>query len=827
MSWPRRLLRWGLILGAAGILLSIAAVGIAYWLISPRLPNVAEIRDIRLQVPLKVLSSDGKLIAVFGETRRTPVRFAQIPERVRNVFVAIEDARFYEHPGIDVVGIGRAVWLLATSDRERVPGGSTITQQVARNFFLSPEYSFSRKISEIFLALKMERELTKDEILELYLNKIFFGYRSYGVAAAADFYYGKTLDQLTLAEAAMLASIPKFPSSGNPLHNPERALERRNYVLQRMQEVGFIDAAQLRAALAEPDHAHPHEPPVEVEAPYLAEMVRLAALEKLGNDAMTAGYSVYTTVNSRFQDAANAAVRGGLMSYDRRHGYRGAESHVELAADAGPDAWSTALAPFRPLAGLVPGLVTTVDADTAQVFLQDGQAVDLTLESVAWAQPYLSENSRGPAPKKVSDALHVGDVVRLARNEEGAWELAQLPKAQAALVSLDPEDGAVRALVGGFSFALSKFNRATQTSRNPGSSFKPFVYSAAFERGFNAASIVNDAPLALPDPSRPDGVWRPSNDDEKFEGPMRLREAMVRSRNLVSVRVLDAIGVRYARDYISRFGFPLSALPENLSLALGTSSVPPIAMARGYSVFANGGYLVDPYFIERVEDDRGTVVFREQPARACRGCPERLTATAEPVGATAQDLSTLLGNAAPTPTPAPAPTPVAGQEVPVKLAPRAIDERNAFLITSLMHDVVLRGTGRGAMELGRNDLAGKTGTTNEHRDAWFSGFNDSLVATTWIGFDDFTSLGRGEFASKASIPIWVAYMKVALDGVPEHEPQVPNGITTARITAGGQLLDGGDGIVEMFKVEDIARMAAMRQAQESEQQSEQQPYEIF
>jgi len=828
MSWPRRLLRWGLILAATGLLLSIAAVGIAYWLISPRLPDVAEIRDIRLQVPLKVLSADGKLIAVFGETRRTPVRFADIPERVRNAFVAIEDARFYEHPGIDVVGIGRAVWLLATTDQERVPGGSTITQQVARNFFLSPEYSFTRKLSEIFLALKMERELTKDEILELYLNKIFFGYRSYGVVAAADFYYGKPLDQLTLAEGAMLASIPKFPSSGNPLHNPERALQRRNYVLQRMQEVGFIDAQQLQAALAEPDHAHPHEPPVEVEAPYLAEMVRLAALERLGNDAMTAGYVIYTTVDARLQDAANAAVRGGLMTYDRRHGYRGAESHVVLAPDASTEAWNAALAPFRPLAGLVPGLVTSVDADIAQAYLQDGQSVDLTLESVAWAQPYLSENSRGPAPKKVSDALQPGDIVRLVRNEEGAWELAQLPKAQAALVSMAPEDGSVRALVGGFSFALSKFNRATQTSRNPGSSFKPFIYSAAFERGFNAASVVNDAPLALPDPSRPDGVWRPSNDDEKFEGPMRLREAMVRSRNLVSVRILDAIGVRFARDYITRFGFPLSALPENLSLALGTSSVPPIAMARGYSVFANGGYLIEPYFIQRVEDDRGHVVFREQPARACRDCKERLSAPpSQPVGSTAQDLSALLGNAAPTPSPAPAPTPDASGNMPVKLAPRAIDERNAFLITSIMHDVVLRGTGRGAMELGRNDLAGKTGTTNEHRDAWFSGFNDALVATTWIGFDDFTSLGRGEFASKASIPIWVAYMRVALDGLPENEPVVPPGITTARISAGGQLLDGGDGIVEMFKVEDIARMAAMRQAQEDQQQDQQQPYEIF
>jgi penicillin-binding protein 1A len=832
MRWFRRILKWGLILGLLGAVLGVAAIGVAYWLIAPRLPDVTELRDVRLQVPMRVLSADGRLIAVFGETRRTPVPVKDIPEQVRNAFIAIEDARFYEHPGIDVVGIARAIWLLASTDRERVPGGSTITQQVARGFFLSPEYSFTRKLTEIFLALRMEQELSKDEILDLYMNKIFFGYRAYGVAAAADFYYGKTLDQLTLPEAAMLASIPKFPSSGNPVSNPARALQRRDYVLQRMLEEGFIDAATHATAVATADTATPHEPPIEVEAPWLAEMVRVFAIEKLGNEALTAGYVVHTTLDSRLQEAANAAVRGTLSDYDRRHGWRGAEARIELATDAGPAQWDAMLAGFRPLAGLVPGLVTEVGPESAQVYLVDRQTVELPLAAMAWARPYLSENSRGPAPKRPADLLARGDVVRLRRADDGGWALSQLPRAQAALVALSPEDGAIGALVGGFSFGLSKFNRATQSNRNPGSSFKPFVYSAAFERGFTAASIVNDAPLVFPDPSRPDGLWKPSNDDDLFEGPMRLREAMVRSRNLVSVRLLDAIGVRYARDYISRFGFAPETLPENLSLALGTSSVPPLAMARGFAVFANGGYLVDPWFVARIDDDRGNTVYAAEPTRACARCPERLAEAGGATG-TAQDLGALLGTVAgPAPATAATPGPEAAQPAAgTRLAPRVIDARNAYLVTSLLRDVVRRGTGRGAMEIGRNDLAGKTGTTNEFRDAWFSGFNDRYVATAWIGQDDFTPLGRGEFASRTALPIWTAFMRAALDGVPESPLEVPSGMTTARIDpASGNLLgglDGESGVLEVFKVEDIARLAAQRDAPDGREDAERQAYEIF
>jgi penicillin-binding protein 1A len=835
----QKILLWGLALAVVGGLAGALAIGIAYWLLAPRLPDVAEIRDVRLQVPLRVMSADGRLIAVFGETRRTPVRIADVPERVRQAFIAIEDARFYQHVGIDLIGIGRAVWLLATTDRERVPGGSTITQQVARNYFLSAEYSFTRKLSEIFLALKLERELEKDEILELYLNKIFFGHRAYGVVAAADFYYGKSLAELDLAEAAMLAAIPKFPSTANPLQNPERARVRRDYVLERMHEEGFIDAAERAAATAQSDHAHPHEPPVETEAPYIAEMIRQFALERLGNEALTAGYVVHATVESRLQDAANAAVRAGLTAYDRRHGYRGAEASVELDAAAGPQQWQAALASYRPIAGLLPGLVIEAGPERAQVALDDGQIAELDLTAVEWARPYLSENSRGPKPTRVDDVLGVGQIVRLARTESGGFSLAQLPKAQAALVGLSPRDGAIRALVGGYSFGLSKFNRAVQSNRQPGSSFKPFVYSAAFERGFTPASIVNDAPVVFPDPSNPEGIWKPSNDDEGFEGPMRLREAMVRSRNLVSVRLLDAIGVRFAHDYITRFGFAPDSLPRELSLALGSSAVAPLDLARGYAAFANGGYLIEPYFVRSIEDDRGNEVFRATPLAVCEDCAESTSAEV-PRTQSAADLSALLGigqAAAATPAVTTEATSTPGSLVTespadapseTRFAPAVLEPRNAYLVASLLSDVIRRGTGRGAMELGRKDLAGKTGTTNEHRDAWFSGFNRELVATTWMGLDDFSSLGKGEFAAQTALPIWIDFMRVALEGLPETEAPQPAGITTVDIDpVSGRLVAAGGGVRELLRVEDVSRLVAETAAAEGEASADRQATDIF
>lgn len=829
----RKLLKWSLILGLTGLVLAAATLGVAYWLIEPRLPNAQQIRDVRMQVPLRVYSRDGKLIAMFGETKRTPVDIGEVPLMVRSAFLAIEDARFYEHPGIDWRGIARAVWLLATTDDRRVPGGSTITQQVARNFFLSNEYSVTRKVAEIFLALRLERELSKDEILELYLNKIFFGYRSYGIAAAAEFYYGKKLSELDLAEAAMLASIPKFPSSGNPLTNPDRALVRRNYVLERMAEIGAISSDQMRAAQAQPNLAFPHEQAIELDAPYLAEMVRVEVIERVGADALEKGYRAITSVDSRMQEAANAAVRDRLLAFDQRKGYRGPEAHLELSELGSVEARRAAVSAYRSVSGLMPALVTESDAAGASILLADGQTVLLELTAVEWARRRAANGVLGPRPKAVSDALAAGDIVRVARDTEGNWRLSQIPRAQAALAAIDPEDGAIRAICGGFSFTLSKFNRATQSNRQPGSSFKPFVYASAFERGFNPASIVNDAPLAFADPSAEGGVWKPQNDNEKFYGPMRLREAMVLSRNLVSVRLLDAVGVGFAREYMQRFGFPPESLPQNLSLALGTSSLPPLSLARGYSVFANGGYGIEPYAIERIENDQGNIIFSANPKRACRQCIAREVESEATGEASAEDLSAVLAGATPAaPVDTPAATPAVPGQPPsdaAMLAPRVIDERNAFLITSVLRDVVKRGTGRGAMVLGRDDLAGKTGTTNNFRDAWFSGFNPSLVATVWMGHDDFSSLGDREFAAQTALPIWIDFMRVALDGVPQLELVIPNGITTARIDAAGNLIaaPGEGGIVEFFKTEDLMRLSVVDESDTEQQDAEQQGIDLF
>jgi penicillin-binding protein 1A len=813
-----RLLRYAIYLALAGVLLGAIALGVTYWLIAPGLPSVEVLKDVRLQVPLRVKSADDKLIATFGETKRTPVGIAAVPTQLKQAFVAAEDADFYTHRGIDLGGITRAVWLTVSTGSKHVAGGSTITQQVARMFFLSPEVSYTRKISEIFLAFRIESALSKDEILELYLNKSFFGHRSYGVAAAAEFYYGKTLEQLTLAESAMLASIPKFPSTGNPLSRPQRALERRGYVLGRMLENRFVDQAQYDAANREPDQARAHEAPVEVDAPYFAELIRREAIDRLGNNALTDGYVVRTTLDSVRQEAATRAVRDGLIAYDRRHGYRGAEAHVELAAGATSAQLEEALAEYRPMSGLVPAIVSSVERDAATVHLADGQDVSLEAKDLEWARPYVSEDRRGAAPKSASDVLKAGDIVRLSRDAEGAWALAQVPAVEAAIVAVDPGDGAVVSLVGGFSFQRSKFNRATQSARQPGSAFKPFLYSAAFDRGFTPASVVNDAPVQFPDPSRPDGMWTPKNDDDSFQGPIRLREALVKSVNLVSVRLLDAIGVRYAREYITRFGLAPDQIPENLSMALGTAAVAPLAMARGYAVFANGGYLVDPYLVREIADRDGNVVYRATPATACADCPN------EPVQAPSQATSSGIAALSPIGSAQAAATPSTTHP-----APRVIDARTAYLVSSLMRDVVKRGTGRGAMVLERNDLAGKTGSTNDHRDAWFSGFNARLAVSCWVGFDDFSSLGRGEFGAKAALPIWVDFMRVALEGVEEQPFDMPPGIARVRIDPGSGMLAGAGegGILEVMKSEDATRLASMPPPMDEQSGAQREAYDVF
>jgi penicillin-binding protein 1A len=813
-------------------LLGIAAVGVTYFIVAPGLPDVETLRDIQLQVPLRVYSHDGRLIGLFGEMRRIPVTLEEVPQSLKNAVLAGEDARFYEHPGVDYQGISRALYTLLTTGEKSV-GGSTITQQLARNFFLTSEKTFTRKIKEIFLALRIERQLAKDEILELYLNKIFLGYRAYGVGAAAETYYGKTVGDLSLAQAAMIAALPKAPSRINPINEPERALERRDYVLGRMRELGFIDRAEYDAAVAERDLAFYHGATAEVSAPYLAEMVRVRALELLGEEAYTGGYEVFTTIDSQLQAAANQAVASGLADYDQRHGYRGPEARVDLGDASTPEQWNEILEPFRPVSGLVPGLVTEVEDELALVYHRNGQTVALELET--WAAPFVSRDRTGPKPKTLHDVLAPGDVIRTRLDDEGKWRLGQIPEVEAALVSLDPRTGDIKALVGGYDFSRSKFNRIVQSKRQPGSSFKPFVYSAALERGFTTASLVNDAPVVFDDPEL-ERAWRPQNFSETFYGPTRLREAMVHSRNLVSIRLLRDTGIEYAREHIARFGFELVELPPNLTLALGSGSVTPLSMARGFAVFANGGFRVEPQFIRTIRDASGAVIFETRPPALCDDCAGEDSApgtedlrSAQVTEPEFRPLEISSDHSAQSSGPAQVRAALADLTNEEVFAPRAISEQNAYLIRSMMMDVVRRGTGARAMELGRNDLAGKTGTTNEQRDAWFSGYNDRLVTSVWVGFDGHEPLGRQEVGGRAALPIWMAFMEVALRDIEDHPPKMPEGLAQARIDPDTGLLSGldnPDSIVEIFEAGKLPPMEAETEGVSQDVSSAEDPYEI-
>jgi penicillin-binding protein 1A len=840
----RRLLRWALLAFAAVSLLGLLALGTLYVVVSSKLPDVQSLRTVELQEPMYVYARDGRLMALFGETRRYPVDIAEVPEQQKQAFIAIEDNSFYRHHGIDFKGIARAVWLLATTDDKRVPGGSTITQQVARQFFLSSEYSYTRKLAEMMLAMKMERELSKDEIFQLYLNKSFFGNRAYGIGAAAEFYYGKKLGELSLDEMATLAGIPKFPSSGNPVSNPGRARIRRDYVLQRMRELGFIDRAQEAAAQAAPMHASPHEIPIEVDAPYVAEMVRREMIARFGGDVLIRGYHVTTTIDPVLQAAAQDAVHDGLVTYDHRHGWRKAEQHFDLAVDEDAATAAARLHGIPAQGGLLPAIVLRSGNGSADVVLADASMVTLDAASSRWT---------GRSP---SALVARGDLVRVRRmdkpvagNDAGkadgnadaaakpavapSWQLDQLPQAQAALVSLNPENGALRALVGGFSFAGNKFNRATQARRQPGSSFKPFLYAAAMERGFNPASIVLDAPVVFKD--RRGHMWRPQNDNGNFAGPMRLREALVQSRNLVSVRLLDAIGIDYARKYISHFGIDEALLPPNLSMSLGTASLPPLMIARGYATFPNGGFRITPWFIDEVRDRDGKLIFKEKPPTACPAC-----AIGSTTAGTVQAANVVAGfdlgpgGSAPAPKPGtdsstakPVAKPAALPADTV-LAPRAIDARVAYQLVSMMRDVVQRGTGTAAKVLGREDVAGKTGSTNDHRDAWFSGFGGDIVTTVWVGRDDFRSLGYREYGGKAALPIWIDYMRVALEDRPIASNDPPEGMVKVAVGAGGQLLPSGSGgITEWVKAEDLERMESYVDTSQDQDAQDEAAFDIF
>ncbi len=799
LSSALRVVGFLVLLGGLGSLLAAAGV---YWYLNPKLPSIEVLKDVQLQVPLRVYSRDGTLIAEFGEKRRSPVVLAEVPANMVKAVLASEDDRFYQHPGVDWQGITRAVvHLLRTG--EKGPGGSTITMQVARNFFLSREKTYVRKLNEILLALKIERELSKDEILELYLNKIFLGHRAYGVGAAAQVYYGKPLDQLDLPQLAMIAGLPKAPSRFNPVVNPERALARRNYVLGRMLELEFITPAEYETAVRSPVTATVHGLKAELEAPYVAEMARVFMEERLGEDAYTGGYRVHTTLDPRLQQAASRSLRQALLAYDRRHGYRGPE--LKLDPELEPEAVEKAIADIADVGGLKPAVVLSLEEQAVTALVKNTGEVQIPWAGLEWARRHIDENRIGPELTRADEILSPGDVIRVELKEDG-WHMAQVPEVEGAIVALDPNDGAVLALSGGFDFYRSKFNRVIQAERQPGSAFKPFVYSAAMENGFTPASMINDAPVVFDDPGI-EAVWRPENYSGRFFGPTRIREALYKSRNLVSIRLVRAIGVPETVEHVKKFGFAESKLPKDLSIALGSVTLTPLELARGYAVLSNGGFLVEPYFVTRTENPGSEILHQATPRRVCRECetmePPVPDVQAKPIKASVTPLPppNAIDDAATFET-----LPDEMEAAQPEPAPRVITARNAWIMNSMMRDVIRRGTGRRALELGRKDLAGKTGTTNDQRDAWFSGFNPNIVTTTWIGFDQLEPLGRGETGARAALPMWIGFMREALRGTPETILEQPEGLITVRIDPdSGRLASAGndDAIFETFYSERV------------------------
>ena len=747
-----------LLVGVFSLFVSgVMLMAFAALLLTPTLPSVDHLAGNHFKVPMRVYTQDGLLIAEFGEEKRIPVKINEVPDLLSKAVLAAEDDSFYFHQGVDFTGIIRATLNNLRSGRT-AEGASTITMQVARNYFLSPEKTFTRKFKEILLAFKIERELSKDQILELYLNKIFLGNRAYGFAAAAQLYYGKQLNELTLPEIAMLAGLPKAPSRDNPLTNPENAAARRNYVLNRMLKLKFIDETAYAQAQQATISASKHPLKFNIDAPYIAEMVRQYMVQAYSEKTYADGFNVYTTISGKDQVAADKALRKGLLAYERRHGYRGPAGRESISSDADKGRLDDVLKDYQAVGELLPAVVLKVEEKSVRVYSQNGNTILLDWPGLAWAQAYIDENTLGPAPKKAADVLRAGDVIYIENIKEEEWALAQVPRVAGGLISLRPSDGAILALSGGFDFYESSFNRIIQAERQPGSSLKPFVYSAALEKGFTAASLISGAPIVVEDANLED-EWRPEDYSRKFFGPTRLRKALSLSLNLVSVRLLRAIGPAFAIEHLTRFGFDPKQLPRNLSLALGTASVTPLQMASAFAVFANGGYRVTPYFIARVEDSNHKVLEEARPAIVCPSCPAATTPVIP-----AADTNTE-GKAAPQP------------------APQVISPENVFIITSIMKDVVTSGTGQAAMELRRKDIAGKTGTTNEHRDAWFSGFNADVVTTAWVGFDQPAPLGAGEVGARAALPIWIDYMRGALQGIAEKPLIPPPGIVTATINS--------------------------------------------
>ncbi|HEY8069760.1 MAG TPA: penicillin-binding protein 1A [Burkholderiales bacterium] len=727
-------------LAAAGAFLAGLVIALAY----PNLPSLEVLTDYQPKIPLRVYTAEGALIGEFGEERRSLVSIKEVPEQLKFAILSAEDERFYQHTGIDYLGVARAAYANLVQGGRR-QGASTITMQVARNFFLSSEKTLTRKLYEALLAFKIENNLQKDQILELYINQIYLGQRAYGFAAAAQIYFGKSLDKLTLGEAAILAGLPKAPSAYNPVANPQRARQRQQYVLRRMRELGHITEQQQADAINAPLQVRRDmDDFAGVHGEYLAEMVRQAVYEQYPEDAYTKGFRVYTTIRKADQEAAYEAVRRGVLSYDRGQGYRGPEAFVELAANAAEDDYEEALSEYSDVDDLKVALVLAANAKAVKVVLRNAETITVSGDGLRFAARALEE--KAAAPRRIQR----GSVIRVQKDEKKNWQIAQLPEAEAAFISLDPANGAVRSLVGGFDFHRSKFNHITQAWRQPGSSFKPFIYSASLEKGFTPATVIADEPIVIEAEVTGSQRWEPKNYDGKFEGPMRMRTALAKSKNMVSIRILQSIDPKYAQDYVTRFGFDADKHPPYLTMALGAGSVTPLQMARAYAVFANGGYLVQPYFIDKIVDDRGN-----------------------PLGA--------------------ANPPHAGDE-----SLRVIDARNAFIMDSMLQDVTRYGTAASVAKLGRHDLAGKTGTTNDFVDGWFCGYHPELVGIAWMGFDQPKSLGRNQTGGRVALPIWIEYMGKILKGVPEVVRSVPEGVVSARTDADPSAPPDARGASEYF-----------------------------
>ena len=817
------------LLGTGGFLVVASCL---YLYLSPKLPSVEELKEIELQIPLRIYSQDLKVIAEFGEKKRSPVSFDEIPQPMIDAFLAAEDDGFFEHSGIAVTGLLRAAGELVTTGRIR-SGGSTITMQVARNFFLSNRQEFTRKFNEILLAFKIEEGLTKQEILSLYTNKIYFGNRAYGIGAAANVYYGKKLNQLTLAQSAMIAGLPKAPSAYNPIANPERALVRRNWILRRMLSLGNITEEQYQSALAEPDQASYHGSISELSAAYIAEMVRQQVVDKFGLKAYTEGYSAITTVDSTMQKQGVEALQSGILAYDQRHGYRGPEKSAVVQEE-----WAELLSKTTTFGVLEPVIVSDVADDHLTLLNRDGEFEELNwLDGLKDLRLYKTVNARSAPITSAAELFSPGDLIRIVRRVDNTPTLAQMPEVQAALVALNPEDGAIRTLVGGFDFRSSRFNRVTQALRQPGSNFKPFIYATALNTGFTPASIINDAPVVFNDKNLED-MWRPENDGGKFYGPTRLREALYRSRNMVSIRLLRRMGIDRTLEGLQAFGFDTGDMPLDLSLALGSHALTPLKVASAYNILANGGYSVSPYLLATVIDRDGNIIYQATPKTVCNSCeidsdertanPTNLAQQEQPTDATAysanvnavdlqlEELLNSLANESiaeeerqslevikralqqrPTDTVNPS-------------AARVVNKQTAFLIDSMLKDVILRGTGVKAKALKRTDLAGKTGTTNGPRDAWFSGYSPHLTVTTWVGFDNNSKIGRNEYGGSAALPIWINFARQALEGKPNVERAQPDGIVMVKIDAktGKRVAPNQRGIFEFFRSENVPELSA-------------------